>query len=66
MIQSRLCSKKVLIVLDDIDHSHHLEYLAGDLGWFGDGIRVILTTRNRHLIEKDEAIYEVSDERFNI
>ncbi|KAG5606818.1 hypothetical protein H5410_028310 [Solanum commersonii] len=61
MIQSRLCSKKVLIVLDGIDHSHHLEYLAGDLGWFGDGIRVILTTRNRHLIEKDEAIYE----RFN-
>jgi len=45
MIQSRLCSKKVLIVLDDMDHSHHLEYLAGDLGWFGDGIRVILTTR---------------------
>ncbi|KAK4716610.1 hypothetical protein R3W88_014948 [Solanum pinnatisectum] len=60
MIQSRLCSKKVLIVLDDIDHSDHLEYLAGDLGWFGDGSRVILTTRNRHLIEKDEAIYEVS------
>ncbi|KAH0661324.1 hypothetical protein KY284_026255 [Solanum tuberosum] len=28
MIPSRLCSKKVLIVLDDIDHSDHLEYLA--------------------------------------
>ncbi|KAK6775013.1 hypothetical protein RDI58_026014 [Solanum bulbocastanum] len=59
MIQSRLSSMKVLIVLDDIDHGDHLEYLAGDVGWFGNGSRVIVTTRNRHLIEKDAAIYEV-------
>ncbi|KAG5575618.1 hypothetical protein H5410_055752 [Solanum commersonii] len=60
MIQSRLSSKKVLIVLDDIDHVDHLEYLAGDVGWFGNGSRVVVTTRNKHLIEKDDAIYEVS------
>ncbi|XP_055828728.1 TMV resistance protein N-like isoform X2 [Solanum dulcamara] len=60
MIPSRLCSKKVLIVLDDIDHGDHLEYLAGDVSWFGNGSRIIVTTRNRHLIEKDNAIYEVS------
>ncbi|KAL3368708.1 hypothetical protein AABB24_009507 [Solanum stoloniferum] len=59
MIQSRLCSMKVLIVLDDIDHDDHLDYLAGDVGWFGNGSRVIVTTRNRQLIEKDDAIYEV-------
>ncbi|XP_055828782.1 TMV resistance protein N-like isoform X1 [Solanum dulcamara] len=59
VIPSRLCSMKVLIVLDDIDHGDHLEYLAGDLCWFGNGSRVIVTTRNRHLIEKDDAIYEV-------
>ncbi|KAG5574265.1 hypothetical protein H5410_054399 [Solanum commersonii] len=59
MIQSRLYSMKVLIVLDDIDERDHLEYLAGDVGWFGNGSRVIVTTRNRQLIEKDAAIYEV-------
>ncbi|XP_049379044.1 TMV resistance protein N-like isoform X2 [Solanum stenotomum] len=59
MIPSRLSSMKVLIVLDDIDHGDHLEYLAGDVGWFGNGSRVIVTTRNRHLIEKDAAIYKV-------
>ncbi|KAH0714094.1 hypothetical protein KY284_006999 [Solanum tuberosum] len=59
MIQSRLCSMKVLIVLDDIDHVDHLEYLAGDVGWFGNGSRVIVTTRNRKLIENNDAIYEV-------
>ncbi|WMV55683.1 hypothetical protein MTR67_049068 [Solanum verrucosum] len=59
MISSRLSSMKVLIVLDDIDHGDHLEYLAGDISWFGNGSRVIVTTRNRHLIEKDNTIYEV-------
>ncbi|XP_060185872.1 TMV resistance protein N-like isoform X2 [Lycium barbarum] len=59
MIQSRLHSLKVLIVLDDVDHSDHLENLAGDHGWFGNGSRVIVTTRYRHLIENDDAIYEV-------
>ncbi|PHT31175.1 hypothetical protein CQW23_27512 [Capsicum baccatum] len=60
MIPSTICSMKVLIVLDDIDHSDHLEYLAGDLDWFGNGSRVVITTRNRQLIENDDAIYEVS------
>ncbi|OIT27720.1 PREDICTED: TMV resistance protein N-like [Nicotiana attenuata] len=58
---SRLCSKKVLIVLDDIDDKdHYLEYLAGDLDWFGKGSRVVVTTRNKHLIGKNDAIYEVT------
>ncbi|KAF3622826.1 hypothetical protein FXO37_32156, partial [Capsicum annuum] len=59
MIPSRLCSMKVLIVLDDIDHSDHLEYLADNLGWFGSGSRVVVTTRDRDLIKNDDAINEV-------
>ncbi|XP_015158468.1 TMV resistance protein N-like [Solanum tuberosum] len=49
-----------VVLLDDIDHGDHLEYLAGDVGWFGNGSRIVVTTRNRHLIEKDNPIYEVS------
>nr|XP_016496149.1 PREDICTED: TMV resistance protein N-like [Nicotiana tabacum]XP_016496150.1 PREDICTED: TMV resistance protein N-like [Nicotiana tabacum] len=60
MIPDRLCSKKVLIVLDDIGHKDHLEYLAGDIGWFGNGSRVVVTTRDKHLMGKDDAIYEVT------
>ncbi|XP_070001806.1 TMV resistance protein N-like isoform X2 [Nicotiana sylvestris] len=58
---SRLRSKKVLIVLDDIDDKdHYLEYLAGDLDWFGNGSRIIVTTRDKHLIGKNDIIYEVT------
>ncbi|KAM3358057.1 hypothetical protein P3S68_020988 [Capsicum galapagoense] len=60
MISTRLCSMKVLIVLDGLDRSDHLEYLAADCCWFGDGSRVVITTRNRQLIENGDAIYEVS------
>ncbi|KAG5609297.1 hypothetical protein H5410_020578 [Solanum commersonii] len=59
VISNRLSSMKVLIVLDDIDERDHLEYLAGDIGWFGNGSRIIVTTRNRQLIEKNAAIYKV-------
>ncbi|PHT99674.1 TMV resistance protein N [Capsicum chinense] len=59
MIPKRLRYMKVLIVLDDIDHSDHLEYLAGGFHWFGGGSRVVITTRNRQLIDNDDKIYEV-------
>ncbi|XP_071920263.1 TMV resistance protein N-like [Coffea arabica] len=50
MIQTRLCCKKVLIVLDDVDHLSQLEALAGMHEWFGDGSRIIITTKNKHLL----------------
>ncbi|WMV07926.1 hypothetical protein MTR67_001311 [Solanum verrucosum] len=44
---------KVLILLDDIDHGDHLEYLAGDLGWFA------MQLFNKHAFKN-----EVPDEHF--
>ncbi|PWA99313.1 NB-ARC domains-containing protein [Artemisia annua] len=51
MIKSRLCHKKVLIVLDDVDSLEQLESLVGSHDWFGDGSRIIITTRNEHLLK---------------
>ncbi|XP_055818720.1 TMV resistance protein N-like isoform X2 [Solanum dulcamara] len=50
LIARRLRFKKVLVVLDDIDHRDQLDYLAGDLHWFGKGSRIIATTRDKRLI----------------
>ncbi|CAN4081160.1 unnamed protein product [Withania somnifera] len=59
LIRERLRSKKVLIVLDDVDHRSQIEALAGNRDWFGSGSRVIITTRDEHLLN----LFKV-DERY--
>ncbi|KAI4367439.1 hypothetical protein MLD38_023177 [Melastoma candidum] len=51
MLSHRLRNKKVLVVVDDIDHLDQLRKLAGDKNWFGPGSRIIITTRDKHLLE---------------
>ena len=64
MIKERLCFKKILLVLDDVNNLDQLIALAGDRNgdrnWFGPGSRIIVTTRDRHLLEvyKMDAFYE--------
>ncbi|XP_039172496.1 putative disease resistance protein At4g11170 [Eucalyptus grandis] len=50
LIQERLCRKKVLLVLDDVDHMNQLNALAGKGNWFGKGSIIIVTTRNKQLL----------------
>ncbi|MED6216003.1 hypothetical protein PIB30_003650 [Stylosanthes scabra] len=50
-IQQRLCRKKVLLILDDVDDRKQLQAIAGKLDWFGRGSRVIITTRDAHLLK---------------
>ncbi|EEF40574.1 conserved hypothetical protein [Ricinus communis] len=42
----RLCHKRVLLVLDDVDDWKQLEALAREPSWFGPGSRIIMTTRH--------------------
>ncbi|XP_062018879.1 disease resistance protein RUN1-like isoform X1 [Rosa rugosa] len=49
-IQRRLCHKKVLIILDDVDKLEQLQALAGSKNWFGRGSRIIITTRDEQLL----------------
>ena len=51
IIWKRLCGKKVLIVLDDVDDEKQLEALAGNLDWFGPGSRIIVTSRDSQLLK---------------
>nr|GEX74401.1 disease resistance protein (TIR-NBS-LRR class) family [Tanacetum cinerariifolium] len=50
MMKRRMCGKKVLLVLDDVDHIDQLEALAGGPSWFKPGSRVILTTRDEQVL----------------
>ncbi|XP_059430104.1 disease resistance-like protein DSC1 [Corylus avellana] len=49
-IKKRLCMKKVLLVLDDVDDLIQLEALSGELDWFGLESRIIITTRDKQLL----------------
>ena len=59
-----MIKKKVFIVLDDVDHFEQLECLLGNGGWLGEGSRVIITTRNKHLLIGVDDMYEVPELNF--
>ena len=50
LIKERLRHKKVLIILDDMKDSKDVENLLGECNWFASGSRVIITTRDRHVL----------------
>nr|XP_016457588.1 PREDICTED: disease resistance protein TAO1-like [Nicotiana tabacum] len=50
LIKARLRAKKVLIVLDDVDHKRQLEALTRERSWFGLGSLIIITTRDERLL----------------
>ncbi|KAF5469613.1 hypothetical protein F2P56_013672 [Juglans regia] len=50
MIKRRLRSKRVLLILDAVHHLDQLKKLAGACDWFGEGSRIIITTRDQHLL----------------
>ncbi|XP_058722608.1 disease resistance protein RPV1-like [Vicia villosa] len=54
IIKERLCRKKILLILDDVDNIKQLHVLAGGLDWFGRGTRVIITTRDKHILTSHE------------
>ena len=63
MMKDRLRNKKILLVLDDITELDQLEKLAGKNCLFGSGSRVIITTRDKHLLKSHEVneIYEAEE-----
>ena len=63
MIRNRLCYKKVFLVLDDVDREEHLTALAGSHDWFGPGSRIILTSKDNHLLKRHGVndIYKVNE-----
>jgi hypothetical protein len=50
VIMKRFRIKKVLVVLDDVDHLKQLHSLVGNFKLFGQGSKLIVTTRDEHVL----------------
>lgn len=51
LIKQKLCSKRVLVVLDNVDDLRQMYALIGDRRCFGSGSKIIITARNVQLLE---------------
>ncbi|KAJ9552030.1 hypothetical protein OSB04_016075 [Centaurea solstitialis] len=62
MMKKHMPSRKVLLVLDDVDHIDQLKALAGEPSWFMKGSRIIITTRDKQVLvaHKVNSIHDVS------
>ncbi|XP_024162073.1 disease resistance protein RPV1-like [Rosa chinensis] len=63
VLKQKLSKKRVLLVLDDVDHLDQLRKLAGGCDWFGSRSRIIITTRDTNCLmaHKVNSIYEVKE-----
>lgn len=51
IISSLFRTMKVLIVLDDVHDDKQIKGLAGEIGWFGPGSRIIVTTHRKNVLK---------------
>jgi hypothetical protein len=61
LIEERLRRKRVLVVVDDVDHLEQLNALMGERSWFGPGSRVIITTGDERLLRECDPRYQVQE-----
>ena len=63
ILKERLCRKRVLLVLDDVNKLDQLNALCGSSKWFAPGSRIIITTRDNNILrgKKVDKIYEMKE-----
>ncbi|KAI5555240.1 hypothetical protein BDE02_19G066900 [Populus trichocarpa] len=60
-IRDRLCQKKVLLVLDDVNDVRQFQHLIGERS-FGEGSVVVVTSRDKQVLKNvADEIYEVEE-----
>ncbi|KAL1222980.1 Disease resistance-like protein CSA1 [Cardamine amara subsp. amara] len=50
-VKDKLLQTKVFVVLDDVSDKKQLEFLLGNLNWIKKGSKIVITTRDKSLLE---------------
>ena len=63
VIKKRLQTKRVLVILDYVNNLKQLEHLPGKRDWFGPRSRIIIKSRDLHLLNVHgvDALHEVKE-----
>ncbi|KAI9108202.1 hypothetical protein K1719_020685 [Acacia pycnantha] len=64
-IKKRFKAKKILLILDNVGNHEQLKKLAGGCDWFSVGSRIIITTRDGHLLVRHGVESRYDMEVFN-
>ncbi|KAK2380981.1 disease resistance protein RUN1 [Trifolium repens] len=61
LMQRRLSRVRTLLILDNVDHIKQLEIIPGNREWLGAGSRIIITSRDKHILTKYgvDVVYQV-------
>ncbi|XP_028953164.1 disease resistance protein RPV1-like [Malus domestica] len=54
LIEQHFQRRRVLVIVDNIDEVEQLNAIAGNRDWYGPGSRIIITTRDEHLLKQVE------------
>ncbi|GJR71642.1 disease resistance TIR-NBS-LRR class family protein [Tanacetum coccineum] len=61
IMKRRMSSKKVLLVLDDVDHIDQLKALASERKWFKPGSRILITSRDEQVLKAHRSVDMIRD-----
>nr|XP_028953038.1 disease resistance-like protein DSC1 [Malus domestica] len=51
LIKQQFGHRKILVIVDNIDKEEQLDAIVGGYDWFGPGSRIVITTRDEHLLQ---------------
>ncbi|CAL9216155.1 unnamed protein product [Arabidopsis halleri] len=51
-IKENVHEKKIIVVLDDVDHIDQVNALVGETKWYGEGSLIVITTRDSEILSK--------------